>query len=74
MQRADLEALCEPLTPEDALSGLQELYEALEASAWGQAEDLESANAGIEVLKKVIEETKADNQPPSVRTISTLSW
>lgn len=74
MQRADLEALYEPLTPEDALSGLQELYEALEASAWGQAEDLESANAGIEVLKKVIEETKADNQPPSVRTISTLSW
>jgi len=68
MQRADLEALCEPQTPEETLEYLQGLYDHLSMTTVDVAEGtLISLKAGIEVLKKAIEDTNGPDLPPSVQ-------
>ena len=69
MQRADLEALCEPFTPEEVLDGIQDLYDHLLYSTVLDEDDLAlvSLKAGIEVLKKVIEGANGPDLPPSVQ-------
>jgi len=69
MQRADLEALCEPFTPEEVLDGIQDLYDHLLYSTVLDEGDLAlvSLKAGIEVLKKMIEDTNGPDLPPSVQ-------
>ena len=57
MTRKELERCCHPLTPEEALQRLQELYNWLSMSPRIESEDdLEALNAAIEVMRKVMEE------------------
>ncbi len=60
MTRLELEALCKPQSPEEVLDGLQELCDYLNTTAVAATEDsvLYSLNAGIEILKKTIEEIR----------------
>lgn len=57
--REELEACCQPLTPEEVLEGLQELYDYASNSPRIEEEhDLPLLNAAIEVLRKVISLSK----------------
>ena len=69
MTRLELEALCKPQSPEEVLDGLQELHAYLDTSAVTATEDsdLYSLNAGIEILKKTIEQANGRDLPPSVQ-------
>ena len=55
MTRRELENLCQPLTPEEALDGLRELYDSLDNSpGWVSDRELECLNSAIKVLKAAI--------------------
>ena len=54
MYRSELIKLCDPLKPEKALQHLKELQKALEDSAWGTSEDLQSVTASVNVLQAVL--------------------
>ena len=57
--REELETCCQPLTPEEALESLQELYDYASNSPRIEEEhDLPVLNAAIEVLRKVISLSK----------------
>ena len=54
MLRAELIKLCYPMEPEEVLSHLVELQDALEDGAWATPEDLQAVTAGTKVLKAVL--------------------
>ena len=61
MTRKELERCCRPLTPEEALQKLKELYNWTSMSPRIEGEDdLVVLNAAIEVMRKVIQETKEE--------------
>lgn len=73
MTRQELEGLCQPLTPEQSLKGLEALrdeYNLDESSQYDLPESLfpvfDALNAGINVFEGAIEETL--EMPPSVKT------
>jgi hypothetical protein len=57
--REQVEACCKPLTPEQALEDLQELYDYTSASPRvEEGHDLLALNAAIEVLRRVLSLSK----------------
>ena len=61
MTRKELERCCRPLSPEEAFQKLRELYDWLSISPRMEHEDdLVELNAAIEVMRKVIQETKEE--------------
>ena len=59
MTREELERCCRPLTPEETLQKLRELYDWLSISPRMEHEDdLVVLNAAIEVMHKLVEKTK----------------
>ena len=59
MTREELERCCRPLTPEEALQKLRELYDWTSMSPRMEEEDdLVVLNAAIEVMRKVLEEAR----------------
>lgn len=69
MTREELEALCEPQTPEESFAELQKLYTRLSCSSWGQDEDWTALESAISILNKEIEDT---SYPATVRTRRTI--
>lgn len=58
MTSQQLADACQPLTPEEALQALRDLYDDLANSpGWVTDEELEALNAAIQVLSLAIEET-----------------